>query len=223
MAEHYGLPDDFNNEVRLFPLRDLVLFPSNVQPLHLFEERYRELVEDAMMTDKLIAVATLKPGYDSNEYFSRPPVDESICVGQVANCERTEQGTYNLLLVGLKRAVIEDELPPHRSFREAKIRVLDDDIVVDPEPHLKTLRNTLVDRLQRLVPDSKDLLAALMERELTLAELTDVLAFHINLDTEVKLKLLREVKAERRAEIMLKAMPNRGSFDDGELPPFSMN
>jgi Lon protease-like protein len=194
-----------------------------VQPLHLFEERYREMVEDALMTDKLIAMATLKPGYDSAEYFSRPPIAESICVGQVANCEKTDQGTYNLLLVGLKRAVIEDELPPQRSFREARIRLLDDQIITDPEPHLKTLANTLIDRLQKLVPDSKSMLTALIERDLTLAELTDVLAFHINLETEVKLKLLGEVKAENRAEIMLEAMPNRGSFDDGELPPFSMN
>lgn len=223
MPDRFGLPDNFNNEVRLFPLRDLVLFPSNVQPLHIFEERYREMLEDAMMTDKLIAMATLESDVDSNEYYSRPAIAETICVGQVANCEKTEQGTYSLLLVGLKRAVIQDELPPQRSFREAKIQVLDDDVSQEALPHEKTLANAIIGRIQRLAPSSREMLEALMERELALAELTDILAFHINLDTETKLRLLAEVNAEKRAQMMLDAMPNRGSFDDGELPPFSMN
>lgn len=219
----FGLPDDFNNEVRLFPLRDLVLFPSNVQPLHIFEERYREMIEDALITDKLIAMATLQPGYDSNEYYGRPSVANPICIGQVAQCEKTEEGTYNLLLVGIKRAVIEDELPARRAFREAKIQLLDDDFDREPRPHEKTLGNAVMERIQRLAPTSRDMLADLKERDLTLAELTDVLAFHINLPTDTKLKLLAETNAEKRAQLMLDAMPNRESFDDGELPPFSMN
>ena len=223
MSERFGLPDHFNNEVRLFPLRDLVLFPSNVQPLHIFEERYREMLEDAMMTDKLIAMATLEPDTDPQEHYSRPAIAETICIGQVANCEKTDQGTYNLLLVGLKRAVIEDELPPQRSFRQAKIKILDDDVAQQLQPHEKTLANAIVDRIQRLAPSSREMLNALKERELTLAELTDILAFHINLGTPTKLKLLSEVSAERRANMMLEAMPNRSSFDDGELPPFSLN
>lgn len=223
MSETFGLPDNFNNEVRLFPLRDLVLFPSNVKPLHVFEERYREMLEDAMMTDKLIAMATLAPEIDPQEYYSRPAISETVCIGQVANCERTDAGTYNLLLVGLKRAVIEDELPPQRSFRQAKIKVLADDVNLAPKPREKTLANAIVDRIQRLAPTSREMLNSLMERELTLAELTDILAFHINLDTGTKLKLLAETSAEQRAEIMLEAMPNRGKFDGGDLPPFSLN
>lgn len=223
MSERFELPDDFTNEVRLFPLPDLVMFPSNVQPLHVFEERYREMLEDALMGDRIIAMATLQPGYDQAEYHSRPALAEPICVGKIATCERTEQGTYNLLLVGLKRAVIEHELPPHRAFREAKIQILEDDFIGSPQPHEKTLARTIVERIQRRAPGSKEMLNSLVDRDLSLAELTDVLAYHINLDLDTKLSLLSEPVAERRARIMLESMPERETFDDGELPPFSMN
>ena len=223
MPELFRIPDDFSNEVRLFPLPDLVLFPCNVQPLHVFESRYQEMLEDAMMTDRIIALATLAPGYDQNEYYGRPALAPTICVGQVTNCEKTERGTYNLLLVGLKRAVIEQELSPNRSFREAKVRLLDDSRSPGASAREKTLARTIIDRLHRLAPSSSDMLNELMKRELSLGELTDILAFHINLDLSTKLSLLAETNAETRAKLMLDAMPSRDQPDAGDLPRFSMN
>ena len=57
-------PDDFSGPVRLFPLPNLVLFPYVLQPLHIFQPRYRELMADALHDDRLIALATLKPGWE---------------------------------------------------------------------------------------------------------------------------------------------------------------
>lgn len=222
LSQLFQIPDDFSNEVRLFPLPNLVMFPCNVQPLHIFESRYREMLEDAMMTDRIIALATLQPGYDQNEYYSRPALAPTICVGQITNCEKTEEGTYNLLLVGLKRAIIEEELPPKRSFREAKVRLLQDLAPTNQLPRHKTLARTIVDRLQRLAPSSSDMLKELMKRELSLAELTDILSFHINLELDTKLALLAEADAEARAKLMLEAMPAREA-NLGDQPPFSMN
>ena len=48
--------EDFSGTVRLFPLPNLVLFPHVMQPLHVFEPRYRELLEDALEDDRLIAL-----------------------------------------------------------------------------------------------------------------------------------------------------------------------
>ena len=56
------LPHDFSGTVRLFPLPNLVMFPHVVQPLHIFEPRYREMLEDALEHDRLLAMALLQPG-----------------------------------------------------------------------------------------------------------------------------------------------------------------
>ena len=52
----------FAGSVRLFPLPNLVLFPHVMQPLHVFEPRYRSLLEDALASDRLITMALLDPG-----------------------------------------------------------------------------------------------------------------------------------------------------------------
>ena len=69
-VQSFRLPYGFSGEVRLFPLPDLVMYPSNVLPLHIFESRYREMLEDAIRGDELITIATLTPGYE-RDYYSR--------------------------------------------------------------------------------------------------------------------------------------------------------
>ena len=115
----FQMPPDFSGSVRLFPLPDLVLFPRNIQPLHIFEERYCEMLEDALQGDQLITMATLLPGYKA-DYYSRPSVAETVCIGRVAAHERNEKGTYNLLLMGVGRARIEEEVTPVLRFSRSQ-------------------------------------------------------------------------------------------------------
>src|SRR4029079_17170823 len=66
--------DTFCGVARLFRLPNLVLYPHVMQPLHIFEERYREMLEDALASDRLIAMALLEPGWET-DYDRRPPAD----------------------------------------------------------------------------------------------------------------------------------------------------
>ena len=45
-ADLYFDADTFSGVARLFPLPNLVLYPHVMQPLHIFEDRYREMLED---------------------------------------------------------------------------------------------------------------------------------------------------------------------------------
>ena len=67
------LPDDFSGRVRLFPLPNLVLFPGVMQPLHIFEPRYRAMLEAALASDGLIAMSVLLDGWQQ-DYEGRPPM-----------------------------------------------------------------------------------------------------------------------------------------------------
>jgi Lon protease-like protein len=67
----YSQPENFSGKARLFPLPNLVLFPHVLQPLHVFEPRYRQLLEEALADDRLIAMAVLAPGWES-DYEGRP-------------------------------------------------------------------------------------------------------------------------------------------------------
>jgi Lon protease-like protein len=200
-----NLPN-FNGEVRLFPLSDLVMLPSNLLPLHIFESRYREMLEDAMQGDQLIAMATLLPGFE-DEYYTRAPISPVVCIGRVTDYHKTDSGTYNLMLLGLARAEIQAEIEPVRSFRRAKVKLLGE-FPPDVGEADKGLGSALAKHLRASLPAAEQLVEYYSRGELSLASLTDVAAFHLPLPTEVKLELLAEADHLARAELLLTHLSN---------------
>jgi len=73
--------EEFSGRARLFPLPNLVLFPHVIQPLHIFEPRYVELLRDAIQSDKLIAISLLAPGWE-DDYDGRPTIEPVACLGE---------------------------------------------------------------------------------------------------------------------------------------------
>src|SRR5687768_16067707 len=100
---------EFTGVARLFPLPGLVFFPHAVQPLHIFEVRYRDLAADALAGDRLIAPVLLRPGWEEN-YDDRPAVHPVACLGRVIADQLLPDGRYNLVLRGLARVRIIEEL-----------------------------------------------------------------------------------------------------------------
>lgn len=108
----------------IFPLPNVVLFPNVFLPLHIFEPRYREMVADALATDRLIGMVLLRPGWE-HDYEGRPPVYGVGCSGVITHAERLPDGRYNIVLRGLERfrIVREDD---SRSYRSAVVEPLGD-------------------------------------------------------------------------------------------------
>ena len=106
----------------LFPLPNVVLFPNVFLPLHIFEPRYRDMVADAVASDRMIGMVLLRPGWE-RDYDGRPPVYRIGCSGVVTHVERLPDGRYNLVLRGLERFQIVEE-DHERSYRRAVIEPL---------------------------------------------------------------------------------------------------
>jgi Lon protease-like protein len=101
--------------IPIFPLPNVVLFPNVFLPLHIFESRYREMVTDALASDRIIGMVLLQPGYEAN-YEGRPPVYPVGCAGVITHSEPLPDGRFNIVLRGLEkfRMVSEDESRPYR-------------------------------------------------------------------------------------------------------------
>jgi Lon protease-like protein len=145
------LPADFSGTVRLFPLPNLVLFPHVMQPLHIFEPRYRELLEDALAGDQLIAMALLRPGWE-DDYEGRPPIYPVACLGRIATHHRLEDGTYNVLLLGARRVRLLREVDPARSFRRARVEVFEDVSLPNEAGARADLQHRLRQAFLRILP-----------------------------------------------------------------------
>jgi uncharacterized protein len=194
-------PDEFSGVARLFPLPNVVLFPHVMQPLRIFEPRYRELLQDALEDDGLIAMALLKPGWEAN-YDGQPPIEPVVCLGRVLTHRWLPEGHCNILLLGLQRAVVRCELPLTRSFRRARVQLLEDRGSPAATAGTPMLRRRLLDLFQQLLPADEDLreeLAELVGKQLPLSALTDIIAFTMGFAVETKQQLLTECDPVIRA------------------------
>jgi len=109
----------------IFPLPDAVLFPGATLPLHVFEPRYRDLARDALAGRRMLAVARLQPGFE-HDYEGRPPVFEICGAGRIIDHRLRPDGRYDLVLHGLARIRILEELAPQHSYREVRAVALED-------------------------------------------------------------------------------------------------
>ncbi len=221
--------DQFSGTARLFPLPNLVLFPHVMQPLHVFEPRYRELVEDALAGDQLLALSLLAPGWEK-DYEGRPPIYPTACLSMIAKHTKLDDGRYNLLLVGVRRIQITHELPPTKPFRVAAAVIAEDHFPKELGPARPALQRRLIDRFRSLlpqVPEAREQLEQLLREEVPLGILTDIMAYTLDLDVAVKIKLLAESNVDRRAETLVdllsQASATRSKFPGGWPPKFSEN
>jgi Lon protease-like protein len=198
----------FTGTVRLFPLPSVVLFPSIVQPMHIFELRYRELMKDALAGDRLIAIAHLLPGWQKN-YEGRPPIGPTICIGQIASHTELPDGRFNLLLAGKQRARITRELPPDRPFRLAHA-----DLLFDEYPAAGAAeRPRLTERLHELLAESfaelsqgQEQLRDLLAGRAPLGLLTDLVASALEVPPAQKFGLLEELNVDARARTLIEIL-----------------
>ncbi len=197
--------ESFSGTVRLFPLPNLVLFPHVMQPLHVFEPRYRALLEDALQGDRLVAMATLAPGWQS-DYEGQPPLYPTACLGRIATHHQLDDGTYNVLLMGLRRVRLLGELEPMRVFRKARVEVCEDYCPPEQASDRTTIQHKLHESLLSILPmlpDAREQLDHLLGTDLSLGMLTDVIGFMLDIDIGEKTMLLAEVDVLHRAELLL--------------------
>jgi Lon protease-like protein len=105
--------------IPIFPLPNVVLFPNVFLPLHIFEPRYRQMVEDALAGDRIIGMVLLRPGWEPH-YDERPPVYPVGCAGVITHSERLDDGRFNIVLRGMEKFRIAGEENGH-GYRVARV------------------------------------------------------------------------------------------------------
>src|SRR5688500_12469521 len=87
---------DLPAEIPLFPLPETSLFPNVSRPFVIFEPRYREMIADALKSDKVIGMIRLRPGFEQ-DYEGRPPIFGIGCAGSIEQYELLPDGRYLIL------------------------------------------------------------------------------------------------------------------------------
>ncbi len=160
-----------------------------------------------------------------------PPVEPCVCLGQVISRTPLKNGHANVLLMGLRRARIVEEIPSKHAFRVARIELLSDQYAATSQASERLVHRLLM-AFRQCMPKS-----ALAARQLTqslgddvcLGVLTDLISHVARVSDAEKLRLLAEVQVEQRAKILLRHLrqygtpPGVGAVDDDFPPDFSSN
>jgi len=104
----------------IFPLAGALLFPGMHLPLHIFEERYRALINDAMARDRRIGMIQPK------EAGKHPALFDVGCLGKIIDIEALEDGRFNVVLEGVARFRIVEEIDASTAFRQVRAEIEDD-------------------------------------------------------------------------------------------------
>lgn len=222
-----GLPDEFSGQVRLFPLPNLVMFPYVMQPLHIFEPRYLQMLEEAMANDRLIAMAHLMPGWEP-EYDGAPPIAPVVCVCKVIAEAEESGGRKNIFVLGLQRCRVRCEHPLTKAFRTAEVAPVDDHYPPNAVGYRGALQRQLIDRFRESLPSATafgEQVEQLLAPPVPLGMLTDIIAFTLGLDLPQKLQLLSEANVDNRARVLLEFLTATSSpAPHRPFPPeFSLN
>lgn len=194
MGDTQSPPDpDALRELPIFPLPNCVLLPGGLLPLHVFEPRYRELTRDCLAGHQLMAVARLRPGFEST-YYGRPPVYERCGVGRIICSEELPDGRFALLLRGVGRVEIARELPAERSYRLVEAHALRDaecDRTEAQTHHKKLIK--LCDRLAEVIekggPQLRDLVRSVEDP----GACADAIAAALVMDADARQELIEAI------------------------------
>ncbi len=113
-------------ELPLFPL-NVVLFPGGLLPLHIFEQRYREMVKFCLRNESSFGIVMIKEGEEAGEAATPCKVGTAVDLVEV---DRLPDGRMNIMTSGHSRFEIlevNDELP----YLVGRVRMLDS---LDAEP-----------------------------------------------------------------------------------------
>jgi uncharacterized protein len=204
LSEMPVVPPGALDVLPIFPLPGTLLLPQTIISLHVFEPRYRHMMEDVINGHRTFAVAMLDEGGEPDRY-GRPPVHPVAGVGVLRRSARLPDGRYNVLVEGVIRADIKDELEPVSAvpYRRVRARPLSD-VVSAPEEEIESAANALRALCSRVVSALGSADAEIMERLNEISEpatLADMIAAAAVQDLEDRQRILAELDVLKRIEL----------------------
>ncbi len=186
--------------IPIFPLPQIVLFPEAVLPLHVFEPRYRAMLQHCLASHRAMVIAQIVGGEDEH---GRPRIAPSAGGGIVVEHQSLPDGRSNIVVLGQARLRLVELAPdPERPFRMARATVLEDEVVSVREND----RAALVAAATMFASEVKKhdpQFTFRMPATLDAAHVADLCAFHLVVDAAARQAVLDELDPRIRVQMVL--------------------
>ena len=111
--------NELPNKISVFPLSNFIIFPNTSVPLNIFEPRYIQMVDDSMKSNRIIGMIQPK-----NQNNNRPELYSIGCAGKITSFDETEDGRYLIVIKGISRFKILNEMENKKPYRECEVSFL---------------------------------------------------------------------------------------------------
>ena len=108
--------EKFPNKIPIFPLSSAIFFPKTILPLNIFEDRYIQLVNDAMKENRMFGMVQPK-----NRKGITPEVYKIGCLGKIVSFNETEDKRFIISLSGIIRFKIKNEIKKEKLYRSFEV------------------------------------------------------------------------------------------------------
>ena len=191
----------------IFPLPGAILMPEAELPLNIFEPRYLNMINDAIASHRMIGMIQPDPNSEDESAVYR-----TGCAGRITQFRETSDCRIEMVLTGVCRFDIGEELPTTRGYRLIVpdwSRFADD--YADNSGQLQGEHERLMETLEHFF-DLKGYEADLtMLKQLPVARLVDSLTMALPFDEAEKQMLLESVDTEQRLTNFIALI--EGDFD----------
>jgi len=185
-------------EIPLFPLPNLVLFPNIVVPLHIFEDRYKLMINGCIDGSAVFGVVLLRSGAEEEK-------EETIyrvgVTARIVEVERLDEGRMNILCEGEQRFRI------YRLTQQKPFWKGDVDFFEDKDHHGAESLYEQVAELYRSVAALSAKLSGSQETEVVLPEsatdLSHMVSYVLDIDSEEKQRLLEMDSTAERLRMLI--------------------
>ena len=183
----------FPNQIPIFPLSGVIYFPKTNLPLNIFEQRYLDLVNDSIRTDKLIGMIQNKRK------------DEGLykvgCLGKISDFQKSDDGRILINLSGITRFEILEEKENSKLYREFKVNY--EKFSLDLEPALEEINTkSIVEKAEIFFNRSGFLLNWREFKKLDEMQKINTLSMIAPVTNEEKQKLLEAVSLKDKAKTL---------------------
>ena len=192
----------------IIELPNTYLFPSASIPLHIFENKYQEMLSDVISGDRMFCIGTIQKSESVNDYLDN--IYPYSTAGLLRACVVNENGTANLILEGIKRIKI-TELENHKPYKIGRVQVItsnttDEEWVLSADKKIKSI--LLGDSFSYQTENSEMNINQILENLGRPEDTADFVSQYFISDQLTLRKLLSLESIDERLEVILKFLLN---------------
>ena len=113
--------EDLPDIIPVFPLSNFIIFPRTTVPLNIFEPRYIKMIDESMKSNRIIGMIQPKKTGE----LKKPALYDVGCAGKITSFNETDDGRYLIILNGICRFKVKEEVNNDNLYRECEVKYED--------------------------------------------------------------------------------------------------